>query len=94
MLITFSSKHVASTDSADDTSTMEKREELLTNKPPLAAKPESNPSSANTSSSSQSTFDPRTFDVSAAAAAAGSAPHCAAVDPALPRGPPAVDQVM
>ena len=69
---------------------MEKREELLTNKPPLAAKPESNPSSANTSSSSQSTFDPRTFD---AAAAAGASPQAAAVDPALPRGPPAVDQV-
>merc|ERR1719471_1865243 len=69
---------------ADDTSTMEKREELLTNKPPLAAKPETSggggSSSANTSSSSQSTFDPRTFDAAAA------------VDPALPRGPPAVDQ--
>ena len=69
---------------------MEKRE-LLTNhmldKPPqpnASSSPNSN--SANTSSSSQSTFDPRTFDVSAA-------PHCAAVDPALPRGPPAVDQV-
>ena len=72
---------------------MEKREELLTNKPPLSAKPETNgggSSSANTSSSSQSTFDPRTFD---AAAAAGASPQAAAVDPALPRGPPAVDQV-
>ena len=71
---------------------MEKRD--LLEKPPLAAaasssSPNSN-NSANTSSSSQSTFDPRTFD---AAAAAGAAPHCATVDPALPRGPPAVDQV-